>query len=108
MAVVQDDFEILSDAVHRIQDITYTEIRKLALSSHNGLPTATLHERLDAIADMIRLRDDAQETLQHFVAGDLGISSAIAQLQTRLVQLFGAREQYSDCPDEDDLDPDPR
>jgi hypothetical protein len=107
MAAIQDDYEILSDAVHRIQDVTYTEIRKLALTSNSGLASAKLRERLDAIADMIRLRDDASDTLQRYVTGNLGIVSAITQLQARLAQLFGTREQYSECPEEDDLDPDP-
>jgi hypothetical protein len=107
MAAIQDDYEILSDVVHRIQDVTYAEIRKLALTANAGLAPAKLRERLDAIADMIRLRDDASETLQRYVTGNLGVVSAITQLQARLAQLFGTREQYSECPDEDELDPDP-
>jgi hypothetical protein len=107
MAAIQDEFEILSDAVHRIADSTYTEIRKLALSNHAGLHAPELHARLDAIADMIRLRDRCRELLQHYVNGEQSADAALAQMRLELAQLFGTKDQYSDCPDEDDLDPDP-
>jgi hypothetical protein len=108
MATIPDDFEILSDAVHSIEDSTYAEIRKLALTSTAGLQAWELRLRLEAIADMIRLRERCRELLQHFVNGEQSADAALAQMRLELRQLFGTKDQYSDCPDEDDLDPDPQ
>jgi hypothetical protein len=107
MAQIQDEYEILSQVVRTTEDVTYKEIRKLALTSNNGLTAAQLRERLNAIADMIRLRDGARRTLRHYVDGQMSTADAVAQLQGQLRELFGTPDQYSDCPDEDDLDPDP-
>ena len=107
MATVQDEYEILSQVVRTTEDVTYKEIRKLALTGNEGLSAVQLRERLNAIADMIRLRDGARKTLRHYVEGDLSTVDAVVQLQTQLRELFGTPDQYSDCPDEDDLDPDP-
>src|SRR5215469_18619815 len=108
MAPIQDDYEILSQVVRTTEDVTYKEIRKLALTSNTGLTATQLGERLDAIADMIRLRDGARTTLRHYVDGKMSTADAVAQLQGQLRELFGTPDQYSDCPDEDDLDPDPK
>ena len=51
----------LSQVVRTTEDVTYQEIRKLALTSNNGLTAAHLRERLNAIADIIRLRDGAYD-----------------------------------------------
>jgi hypothetical protein len=87
--------------------VTYREIRKLAWTSNEGLTAAQLRERLNAIADMIRLRDGACTTLRHYVDGEMSTSDVVSHLQGQLRELFGTPDQYSDCPDEDDLDPDP-
>jgi hypothetical protein len=107
MATVQDDYEILSQVVRTTEDVTYKEIRKLALTGNQDLSAVQLRERLNAIADMIRLRDGARKTLRKYVDDELSIADAVVQLQTQLRELFGTPDQYSDCPDEDDLDPDP-
>jgi hypothetical protein len=107
MASVQDEYEILSQVVRTTEDVTYKEIRKLALTSNKGLTAAQLRERLNAIADMIRLRDGARKSLRQYVDGEMSTADVVAQLQGQLRELFGTPDQYSDCPDEDDLDPDP-
>jgi hypothetical protein len=107
MAPVQVEYEILSQVARTTEDVTYQEIRKLALTSNTGLTAARLRERLNAIADMSRLRDGARMTLRHYVDGKMSTADVIAQLQGQRRELFGTPDQYSDCPDEDDLDPDP-
>jgi hypothetical protein len=52
----------LSQVVRTTEDVTYKEIRKLALTSNKGLTAAQMRERLNAIADTIRLRDGARKT----------------------------------------------
>lgn len=44
---------------------------------------------------------------QAHVDGEISTGDVVAPLQGQLRDLFGTPDQYSDCPDEDDLDPDP-